>query len=343
MLIDMHCHVQPESFPAPGGRPGAALWPRVEAGENGTRLISMGRGKITAQPVYFEVDRRLEAMDRHEVDAEVVSPLPTLLNYGFEAGDALDYARAVADFIARLCEKGRGRLFGLGTLPMQDPDLAAKALADVRQMGLHGVELASNVHGVSLGDERFLGFFQEAERLGVPIFVHSLGPTFAERLPANAQSGFATATEISLCAASLIMGGTAEKCPKLRLAFSHGGGGMALMLTREQFFWSQAWDEGARIPGFAGRPGATDASPSELARRFYYDTLVFDRRAIRYLVDMIGADRLLIGTDYPAMEMEQPAGKTLLSMSLSADVLERITWRNAFDFLGVPAPAMPSN
>ena len=216
---------------------------------------------------------------------------------------------------------------------MQDPDLAAAELSQVRALGLHGVEIGSNVCGASLGEDRFLGFFQEAERLGVPVFVHALDVTFGDRLPRAAMAGFGFAAEIALAAASLVSSGTAERCPDLRLAFSHGAGGFPLMLTRAQWFWGGTWDEAPPAEA-RERP-----SPSEYARRFYYDTLVFDRRALRYLVDMIGPGRLLVGTDFPVMPREQPAGRTLRSMALPADVVEDVMWNNCFRFLGLPAPA----
>jgi aminocarboxymuconate-semialdehyde decarboxylase len=243
--------------------------------------------------------------------------------------------RGVNEFIARLREADPGRLLGLGTVPLQDPDLAAAELSEVRALGLRGVEIGSNVAGRSLGEERFLGFFQEAARQGLAVFVHATSPTFGDRLPRSAVPSFGFATEIGLAAASLAMGGTVERCPELRLALSHGAGGFPLMLTRAQWFWGGTWDEAPPADG-RERPAR---SPSGLARRFYYDTLVFDRRALRYLLDMIGADRLLIGTDFPAMPREQPAGRTLRSMCLPDDVLEAITRDNCFRFLGLPVPA----
>jgi aminocarboxymuconate-semialdehyde decarboxylase len=115
------------------------------------------------------------------------------------------------------------------------------------------------------------------------------------------------------------------------------------MLTRAQWFWGRTWNEeppGERGPEAA--PWAAAVGPAELARRFYYDSLVFDRRAIRYLVDMLGADRLLVGSDFPAMPRESPCGKTLASMGLSEGALDDITWRNCFRFLGIDPPKLSS-
>jgi aminocarboxymuconate-semialdehyde decarboxylase len=335
VLVDMHAHVIPDGFPAARGREGADRWPRIEEAD-GARVLVSGRMRLTVQDAYCDAERRLAAMDANGVDAEVVSPLPPLLNYRLPAPDAVALCRSVNEFIVRLREVASSRFYGLGTIPMQDPDLAAAELGEVRRMGLQGVEIGSNVCGRSLGEDRFLGFFQEAERLGVPVFVHALDPTIGDRLPPAAMAGFGFAAEVSLAAASLVAGGTAERCPGLRLAFSHGAGGFPLMLTRAQWFHSGTWNEEPPTGPPPAIPGARlPRSPAEYARRFYYDTLVFDRRALRYLVDMIGHRQLLVGTDFPAMPREQPAGRTLRSLGLPEDVLEDVTWHNCFRFLGV--------
>ncbi|HLH68196.1 MAG TPA: amidohydrolase family protein [Candidatus Dormibacteraeota bacterium] len=339
MLIDLHAHVIPTDLPPARGRASGDRWPRIEPAETGgARVLVSGPMRFTARDVFYDADRRLEAMERSGVDAEVLSPMPPLLNYALPAQDGLDLARCVNEFIARLREAAPDRFLGLGTVPLQDPDLAARELAVIKGMGLHGVEIGSNVEGRSLGEDRFLGFFQEAERLGVPIFVHALPAPLGDRMPRSAVPSFGVGTEAALAAVSIIYGGVAERCPGLRLALSHGAGGFPLMLPRAQYFWGGTWNE---EPPSADRPQVPDRlprSPSEYARRFYYDTLVFDRRALRYLLDLIGPERLLVGTDFPAMERERPAGRTLRSMDLPGEVLEDITWNNCFRFLGLPPP-----
>jgi aminocarboxymuconate-semialdehyde decarboxylase len=149
--------------------------------------------------------------------------------------------------------------------------------------------------------------------------------------------------EGALAAAAIVTGGVAEKYPDLRLAFSHAAGGFPLMLTRAQWFWGRTWNEEPLVPAARGpeaAPWAAETGPAELARRFWYDSLVFDRRAIRYLIDMLGADRLLVGSDFPAMPREEPCGRTLRSMGVPDADLDGITWYNCFRFLGVPPPKL---
>ena len=342
MLADAHAHVIPGSFPEtapPGCDP--ADWPRMSAGDDaGTRLLTSGALRFTARDVWFDAERRLAASAASGVDAEVASPFPPLLNYRLAPGPGLDLARWVNEYIAGLAAAAPGRIYGLGTVPLQDPDLAAGELALIAKAGLAGVEIASNVGGRSLAEDRFLGFFSEAERLSVPVFVHAM-PVASDRLPGPATATFGVGVDGSLAAAAIVTGGVADRYPGLRLAFSHGAGGFPLMLTRAQWFWGRTWNEeppGERGPEAA--PWAAATGPAELARRFYYDTLVFDRRAIRYLIDMLGADRLLVGSDFPAMPREEPAGRTLRSMDLPAGELDDITWHNCFRFLGIDPPKL---
>lgn len=342
MLIDAHAHVMPGWFPPapPGCDP--ASWPTMSPGDAGARVLVSGPVRFTAREVWFDAERRLAASAAGGVDAEVVSPFPPLLNYRLPALAGRDLARWVNEYIAGLCAAAPGRIYGLGTVPLQDPGLAAGELGTLSGLGLAGVEIASNVAGASLGDPRFLEFFAEASRLGLAVFVHAM-PVASERLPGPATATFGVGVEGSLAAAAIITGGVAEKYPDLRLAFSHAAGGFPLMLTRAQWFWGRTWNEEPVVAAARGpeaEPWAAETGPAELARRFWYDSLVFDRRAIRYLIDMLGAGRLLVGSDFPAMPREEPCGRTLRSMGVPDRDLDDITWYNCFRFLGIPPPKL---
>jgi aminocarboxymuconate-semialdehyde decarboxylase len=297
------------------------------------RFLVFGAMRFRARDVFFEAERRLEAQDAACVDAEVLTPMPPLLRYDLPAADGLALARHVNEVTAQMCAAEPSRLIGLGMVPLQDPDAATAELAAIGGLGLAGVEVASNVLGVSIGDERFLPFFAEATRLGLAIFVHAM-PAATGRLPPKAMGTYVVGLEGAMAAASLITGGIAAKCPELRIAFSHAAGGFPLMLPRAQYFWGGSWNEEPKVPERAVMPDDGPA-PIEFARRFYYDSLVFDRRALRFLVDYLGPDRLLVGSDFPAMPREDPAGRTLRSLDLPSGVLEDITWNNAFRWLGV--------
>jgi aminocarboxymuconate-semialdehyde decarboxylase len=329
----MHAHVIPGDFPPVGDRAAGARWPAMEpAGDGARRLKPSG---LLSQAVCWDVAERRQAMQANGVDAEVISAMPGLLGYAFSPQDGLDLCRHLNDTIATMTSQDPRRFFGLGIVPMQDTALAASELANVKSAGLYGVEVASNVNGVSLGDDRFVDFFKEAESQNLAIFVHGLAPTFGDRFPQSAGGGFGVAAEIGIGAVSLLASGIFEKCPTLRIALSHGAGGFPLMLTRAQFFWGRTWNEEQPADG-----KAFETSPAAHARRFFYDSLVFDKRALRYLVDMLGTRQLLIGTDHPFMQREKPVGKTLRSLGLDPADVEDVTWNNAFRWLGIAAPAL---
>jgi aminocarboxymuconate-semialdehyde decarboxylase len=335
MLIDVHAHLLPRDYPADAPE----CFPRMDPVDGSSeRQLLYGPFTFKAGEVFFDAERRIEAMDASGVDVEVLTPMPPLLRYDLPGADGLAIARYVNESVAALCAAAPDRLLGFGMVPMQEPEAAAAELATIRESGLYGVEIASNVLGKSIGDERFLPFFAEAERLSLPVFVHAM-PTATERLPMSTMGTYVVGLEGAFAAASLVAGGTAAKCPGLRISFSHAAGGFPLMLPRAQYFWGGAWNEEPRDPERALMPD-DGPSPLEYARRFYYDSLVFDRRAIRYLIDLLGHDRLLVGSDFPAIPRERKgAGATLRSMGLDPDVLADITWHNAFRFLGVtPTP-----
>jgi aminocarboxymuconate-semialdehyde decarboxylase len=333
MLVDMHAHVIPGHLEAVGERDGHR-GPRVgPCDDERARLLETDRMQFKASDAFYSAQRRLEAMEASGVDAEVVSPMPPLLDYGLGGVEGRELSRRVNEFIAELCRSEPERLLGMAMLPLQAPQIAAAELAAVQEQGLVAVEIGSNIGGRSLHDDAFDDFWAEAERLEVPIFVHAMPADFGGRLPAGLISiaGFAVGADAALAASAIVTGGVAERHPRLRLAFSHGAGGFPLMLTRANYFWGKTWNE---EPSREGQ----GPSPAELARRFYYDGLVFDRRALRYLIDMVGHRRVLVGSDFPAMDREQPAGRTLRSMELAPEVLDDISWHNTFRFLGVDAP-----
>jgi aminocarboxymuconate-semialdehyde decarboxylase len=335
MLVDMHAHVIPGALDAVGKRDDHK-GPRVgPCDDEHARLLENDRMQFKAIDAFYSAERRLEEMERSGVDAEIVSPMPPLLDYGLTGEEGLELSRRVNEFIAELTRTDPNRLLGMAMLPMQAPELATAELGAVKEMGLVAVEIASNIMGRSLHDDCFEEFWAEAERLEVPIFIHAMPADFGGRLPPGLipVAGFAVGADAALAASAIITGGVAERHPRLRLAFSHGAGGFPMILPRANYFWGKTWNEEPSSEG-------EGISPSELAKRFYYDGLVMDGRALRYLIELIGHRQVLVGSDFPAMAREQPCGRTLRTLGLEPDSLEDITWHNAFRFLGIDAPLL---
>ena len=339
MIIDLHTHIVPDRFP-PAAAGASERWPSMDHFEPGhAKVMIGGRNFRTVADVCWDAQRRAADFTAEGADAQVISPMPELLSYWFHAAAGLEMARYVNDFIARMVQAAPGRFHGLGMVPLQDPEVAARELSAVQQAGLAGIEVGSNILGHSLGEPRFLAFFQEVERLGLAVFVHALHPTFSDRFPASEQLvnaiGFPTDTGLTI--ASLIAGGVLDACPTLRIAFSHGGGTFPFVLPRFQHAWSGQWNE--QPPAQDASPTALrqglPSSPAEYARRLYYDTLLFDARAIRYLIDVVGSSQVTVGTDFPFIARERPVGATLASLELSPAQREAVTWQNCRRFLGL--------
>ena len=339
-VVDMHCHVVPEHFDTPGTRASAREWPVMEHFEQGrARVMINGSNFRTVTSQNWDAQVRLDDMAREGVDVQVISPMPQLLSYWFTARDGVEMCRYLNEFIAEMVHYSPGRIHGLGVVPLQDPDAAARELSEVKAGGLRGVEIGTNIVGLSLAEARFLPFFQEAERLDLSVFVHALHPTMTDRIqgPDAAVNAIGFPTETGLTIGSMITSGAMEAAPNLRIAFSHGGGTFSALLPRMQNAWSRTWNGDAPMAGAPESPlrEALPQSPLDYARRLYYDTLVFDRRTIRYLAEMVGTSQLTVGTDYPYAEREQPVGQTLRSMGFTPDEQEDILSRNSLRFLGL--------
>src|SRR5687768_16389629 len=217
--------------------------------------------------------------------------MPELLSYWLPLEDAKAMIRFLNDEIARMIAEAPERFIGLGCVPLQNTDAALDELTHVvKTLKFSGVESASHVNGVSIGDARFEPFFAEAERLGAAIFVHALRPAGQDRIVgAFAEQAVCFPGDVALACASMITGGIASKHPKLRIAFSHGGGTMAILMPRLVHAWNV----------FPKAKESLKESPATIARRFYYDELVFEPKAVRFLVETFGATQIVVGTDYP--------------------------------------------
>lgn len=321
MTIDAHAHILPRGFPEEDG------YPRMHDIDGDTaRTLLFGATRFAARETFFDVERRLEALDSSGVDEEIVSPMPPLLNYSLDATTGRSLFRYVNDVTAQYVREGHGRIHGLGIVALQDPESATAELASFAGLGLRGVQIGSHINGVEIGDARFLEFFQETERLGLSIFVHTLPRADEVGLAATMRGSIGVGIEAARAAASLAFGSHAQACALDHVLFSHAAGGLPLMLARADYFWQMQDAE--------TRPVET---PSAVARRFFYDSMVFDPRGLRFIIDYLGADRVVLGTDFPAMPRHGILSSALDGLHLSAEDYDNLDFRNAQAFLGVGA------
>lgn len=329
MIIDGHTHMVPEHFPKVGGRVAGDRWPAMEHVESGkANVIIGGRNFRTVRDVCWSVASRMSEFDNLGVDRHVISPMPALLAYKLEPQDGLDLARVVNEAIARMMDEAPDRFYGLGTVPMQNIEMATAELARVKALGLQGVEVLTNINGKNIGDAEFRQFLKEAESLGMAIFIHAQSPTFTERFTGVQQlanNGIGIPIESGLAAASIITGGVMEECPNLRIMFSHGGGVLTQALGRMDATWKRS----------APMKEALPKSPLEYARMCYYDDIFFNHAMVRYLVDTVGDTQVMVGSDYPFMTGDEKPSERFDAVGLSEEELENLSYRNCLRFLGI--------
>jgi aminocarboxymuconate-semialdehyde decarboxylase len=335
-LIDVHSHVVPKSLPGDPSGGSIAAWPSVHCEACGRKaMVRMGERPFREiDDRSWDPERRLADMDADGVFAQALSPMPELLSYWLDAGPALELGRYVNHAIAEMVARRPDRFFGLGTVPLQDPERAAKEAGALRErFGLAGVEVGSNVLGVYLGDDRFDAFFAACQEQDLAIFVHSLHPLVGRDLKRHPMltpfAGFTVDT--ALCAASLIMEGVLERFPSLKLGFSHGGGVLAPILHRMEFGWTST----------GGFEGKLPQSPKAYARRFFYDSLVYDAEYLAHLSAHIAPGQVFLGTDYPYL-IQQPQPHEFIETASALPGVEASVWSDAaLRFLGVaPAPGL---
>lgn len=297
-LVDLHAHVYP-SLRTPSAREAELGWPRARSAGDQLQVFRGDRLVRTLTESAWDVAARLAEMDADGVRHQVVSPAPFAFLYDAPADLAADFAAHLNDQIAAFCGEAPERLTGFASVPLQDPERAVAELSHVLDRGLAGVEIGTSAGRLLLHDEALSGFFAEAERLGVPIFLHP-GPL--ERLERTGHNGLAFAlarpVETEMAIGSLVHGGILERHPGLRVCVSHGGAGIPALLGR----WQTGWQR--QTPGV--RPDSPD--PRTLLRRLWADTLTYDPRVLSLVADAFGADHLVLGTDSPFTARESPPG-----------------------------------
>lgn len=327
--IDVHTHIVPESFPAYAGAARDVPWPSMQHDGCGhASVIISGKHYRTVSHTCWNVAERTREMDGMRVARQVLSPMPELLSYWLPLADAKVMCRYLNETIAGMIAAAPQRFLGLGAVPLQDLDAAIAELEFLHgSLKLAGVEIASHVNGVSIGEPRFEPFFAAAEARGAAVFVHALRPAGKDRLvgPPALEQVVAFPGDIALAGASMVTGGTLERHPRLRIALSHGGGALAMLLPR----MDQGWRTTPPIRESIPRP------PSDYAHRFYVDSLTYAAHTLKLVLGTFGADRVMIGTDYPFNIHDRDPHATIDAISPDAGLAAALRESNARGFLGL--------
>ncbi len=335
-VTDIHTHFFPESWPDLAARFGTPDWPWIKHTEPGKAAIMIGNRvfrQITS--ACWDPNVRLEQMDRDGVEHQIISATPVLFAYNREPQHALDCARLFNDAALELCARGKGRLRALCQVPLQDIDASCAELTRCMRAGHLGVQIGNHVGDKNLDDPGILTFLHHCADQGAAVLVHPWDMMAAQRMSKYMMPwtvGMPAETQLSLV--TLIVSGAFDRLPpSLRICFAHGGGSFAFLLGRLQNAWQH--QELAR--------GAAQFPPNHYLSRFYVDSAVFDERALQFLVEIMGADRVLLGSDYPFPLGEERVGALIRGSQFSAETKAKLLGANAQTWLGLPQePAAPA-
>lgn len=325
--IDVHSHVVPkEMLDALKTRPARFGMRYVDDGQH-RRLAKDGGGGQPVFDEFFDPAAKVKGMDRKGLDVSMISAAPIVFFYWLDADAGLEAAQLVNDGIANMARAFPERLMGMGTLPMQHPDAAVAELERiVKQHGFRAVELGTSVGEEQVADKRFRPVLKRAQELDVFIFAHPYSGSDVCNLDGYYLSNLiGNPLQSTIMVSHLMFSGVLDELKKLRICLAHGGGYVPYQIGR--------FNHGHKVR--KETRANTNTKPNALLRRFYYDALTHDTRALRYLIDLVGADRVVIGTDAPFdMGEHDPVGMIGKVKGLSARDREQIFCKTPLRLMG---------
>lgn len=328
MKIDIHTHIMPATMPNWVQKFGYGDFIHLE--QRNCKACMMKGDKLFREvdANTFDPTARKKEMDETDVKIQVLSTIPVLFNYWAKAADGLETSRFFNDHIAATVVKDKKRFIGLGTVPLQDVDLAIGEMERcMNELRLPGLEIGSNINGSNLSDPKFFPFYKRAEELGCSLFVHPwemMGEGQMQKYWLPWLVGMPAETSRAIC--SMIFGGVFEKFPGLKVAFAHGGGSFPITIGRIEH-------------GFNVRPDLVaidnQKDPRSYIGKFWIDSLVHDDKAMKYIIDVMGEDKICLGSDYPFPLGEHHPGKLIEQMKIKKKVQKKLLYKNALDWLGL--------
>jgi aminocarboxymuconate-semialdehyde decarboxylase len=327
MKIDIHTHIMPDKMPNWVQKFGYGEFIHLE---HRNCKACMMKGNTVFREVEancFNATLRMKEMDATDVTVQVLSTIPVLFNYWAKPADGLETSRFFNDHIADTVAKNPQRFIGIGTVPLQDVDLAIKEMERcVTELKMPGLEIGSNINGENLSAKKFFPFYKRAAELGCSLFVHPwemMGETQMQQYWLPWLVGMPAETSRAIC--SMIFGGVMEAFPKLKIAFAHGGGSFPLTIGRIEH-------------GFQVRPDLVQTdntiNPRNYIGKFWIDSLVHDATAMQYIMDVMGADKICMGSDYPFPLGEHHPGRLIEAMNFEKELQDKLLFKNAQDWLG---------
>lgn len=312
--IDIHTHILPENIPNFGKKFGYGGF--VSLQEHRHNADGSCCAKMMIDGKFFrEIEdncwsdlKRIEECNRFGVDVQVLSTVPVMFCYWAKPNDCLEWSMFLNDHIADIVHRFPKRFIGLGTVPLQSPELAIKELKRCKEIGLNGVQIGSHVNQWNLNEPALFPFFEACSEMEMSVFVHPwemMGQEKMQRYWLPWLVGMPAETSLAIC--SMIFGGVLERLPNLKVAFAHGGGSFPSTIGRIQH-------------GFDCRPDLVAVDnpipPKNYVGKFWLDSLVHDENMLNYLISIFGMDKIALGSDYPFPLGENHPGKLINSMNL---------------------------
>ena len=326
LVVDIHTHILPKNIPSFAKQFGYGGFIKLDHNCKGcARMLKDDVFFREVQENCWDPEVRLNESKQFGVDIQVLSTVPVMFSYWAKSEDALVVSKFLNDHLAEIVERYPKKFEGLGTLPMQDPDLAILELQRCKKIGLKGVQIGSHVNEWNLDAPELFPIFQECERLNMAVFIHPW-----DMMGANTMSKYwlpwlvGMPAESSRAICSMIFGGVFERLPLLRVAVAHGGGSFTSTIGRIEH-------------GFNVRPDLcaidNQFSPSSYLGKFWIDSLVHDQNMLNHIINMVGDDKVLMGSDYPFPLGELTPGELIKSMDWSPNKKEKVLGSNALNWL----------
>jgi len=329
LKIDTHAHILPYEWPDLNGKRGASGIPTLERKDDRHLIMKDGRFFREIWPNAFDIERRIEEYAGFGVQVQVISTVPVMFSYDQPAEVGLELSQYLNDDVAMHQQAHPKAVIGLGTVPMQDARTAIGELQRIRdELRLPGIQIGSNVNDRNLDDPDLFPIFEAAADLGLAIMVHPWEMMGREKLPKYWLPWLVgMPAELSRAICSMIFGGVLERLPGLRICFAHGGGSFPYTIGRIEH-------------GFNMRPDLVatdnDVNPREYLDRIYVDSVTHDPLALKYLLDVMGEDRVMLGSDYPFPLGEQRPGSAIDALNLPEEQQRSLFSGAALDWLKLP-------